>query len=157
MCSYQAWLGASSQRLFSQIIRLPFGPFIGLAESSRRASEILSLHINVLCSFPTHRGANPDFSQDELLYQLETCKATFVVAHPDSLEVALRAAQLGGIPPERVIVFNAVSSGISPPGPVTVNDLVRDGLRMKATFVEPKISARTKLAFLSFSSGVCRI
>ncbi|KAJ7935445.1 hypothetical protein B0H13DRAFT_1854115 [Mycena leptocephala] len=69
--------------------------------------------------------ANPDFSPKELEFQLKATKATLLIAHPDALETSVSAAEATA------------------------------GLQMKA-FSERKLrpgEGKTKLAFLSFSSG----
>ncbi|KAJ8080399.1 hypothetical protein PM082_017232 [Marasmius tenuissimus] len=105
----------------------------------------------------THRlgaivsGANPDYVRNELVYQLQASKASLIFAHPEARETALQAAKDAGISSERVILFNV--PGSSPTELKTVNDLVQQGSRQPISFKEPQIDARTKLAFLSFSSG----
>ncbi|KAI8989131.1 acetyl-CoA synthetase-like protein [Trametes punicea] len=106
----------------------------------------------------THRlggvvtAANPAYTEDELVYQIRTVKATALFVHPDSLQVGLAAARTTGIPDDRVVVFDRV------PGDShrTVDDLVRDGLAQPRTWVEPRLKpgeGKTKLALLFFSSG----
>ncbi|PPQ73368.1 hypothetical protein CVT24_008585 [Panaeolus cyanescens] len=111
----------------------------------------------------THRlgavisGANPDFTSSELLYQLEATKASIIVVHPDALSIALSAAQQAGLSKDRVVIFD--TPGI--PRDVydsheTVGRLMEFGLRNKTVYKERRLSpgeGRTKLAFLSFSSG----
>ncbi|KAK1225412.1 hypothetical protein PQX77_011661, partial [Marasmius sp. AFHP31] len=105
----------------------------------------------------THRlgaivsGANPDYVRNELVYQLQASKASLIFAHPEARETALQAAKDAGIPDERIILFNV--PGSSRTELKTVNDLVHQGSRQPISFKEPRIDARTKLAFLSFSSG----
>ncbi|RDB15263.1 4-coumarate--CoA ligase-like 7 [Hypsizygus marmoreus] len=103
-------------------------------------------------------GANPDFASNELVYQLEQTKASIIIVHPDSLETALAAAKTVGFPSERVVVFDRSSgsrSGIV--DRLTIGDLVKQGLTTHdSPFVEKRLKpgeAKTKLAFLSFSSG----
>ncbi|KIJ62740.1 hypothetical protein HYDPIDRAFT_30328 [Hydnomerulius pinastri MD-312] len=106
----------------------------------------------------THRlgaivsGANPSYTSEELLYQIQTTNAALVIAHPLSLSTALSAARAAGIPDNRVVVFDEV------PGSnyTTVESLVQDGLKMDQCFVEPRLKpgeGLTKIAFLNFSSG----
>ncbi|ESK95807.1 phenylacetyl- ligase [Moniliophthora roreri MCA 2997] len=105
----------------------------------------------------THRlggiitGANPDFSANELIYQLQTSKATLIMAHPDALETTRAAAELCGFPTERIILLNMNTP--SNHSYLTVDDLVKEGLSKPFAFTEPKIDPRNKLAFLSYSSG----
>ncbi|OSC99660.1 acetyl-CoA synthetase-like protein [Trametes coccinea BRFM310] len=106
----------------------------------------------------THRlggivtGANPSYTEDELVYQIRTAKATAIFVHPDSLQVGLAAARTAGIPDDRVVLFDNV------PGDKhkTVTDLVLDGLAKPRSWVEPRLKpgeGKTKLALLFFSSG----
>ncbi|KAJ6509014.1 phenylacetyl-CoA ligase [Mycena sanguinolenta] len=97
--------------------------------------------------------ANPDFGQQELEYQLKATKASLVIAHPDALGTAASAAQTMGLSRDRILVFDV--EGASTTGFVTVDHLVERGRQMKAVS-ERKLKpgeGKTKLAFLSFSSG----
>ncbi|KAH9044383.1 amp dependent CoA ligase [Lactarius pseudohatsudake] len=110
----------------------------------------------------THRlgaivtGANPGYTHEELTHQITTAKANILIAHPDSLKVALLAAQNAGIPPDRVIPLDTIhgprSSTIAP----DLHELITYGLAHQPYFVERALrpgEGRTKIAFLSFSSG----
>ncbi|KAJ7601054.1 phenylacetyl-CoA ligase [Mycena floridula] len=98
-------------------------------------------------------GANPEYSSHELQHQIEISKASFMLVDPDSLHVATSAAQQAGLPLDRIVFFNTESSIIRHAKYKTVEDLVQEGLNLEAKFVEPTIDARTKVAFLCFSSG----
>ncbi|KAF5345514.1 hypothetical protein D9758_012036 [Tetrapyrgos nigripes] len=97
-------------------------------------------------------SANPDFASNELEYQLRSSGASLMLVHPDALETALSAAKSAGLPRNRVIVLDLprVKKSHSLP---TVKELVIFGTNQKLAYVEPQIDARTKLAFLSYSSG----
>ncbi|KAF8895161.1 hypothetical protein BD779DRAFT_1668498 [Infundibulicybe gibba] len=85
-------------------------------------------------------GANPDFESNELLYQLSTTRASILIVHPSAIHTATSAATVND----------------APKGHRTINELVEMGLGRPATFTEKKLKpgeAKTKLAFLSFSSG----
>ncbi|KAH9081565.1 amp dependent CoA ligase [Lactarius deliciosus] len=110
----------------------------------------------------THRlgaivtGANPGYTHEELTHQITTAKASILIAHPDSLKVALLAAQNAGIPPDRVIPLDTIHG----PRPSTIapdlHELITYGLAHQPYFVERALQpgeGRTKIAFLSFSSG----
>jgi long-subunit acyl-CoA synthetase (AMP-forming) len=100
------------------------------------------------------RGANPDFSANEILYQLRETKAAVMIAHPDCFSAATTAAREYGLPPERVVLFNADRSYKHQY--LTVDDIVQHGRENALAFQERKLNpgeAKTKLAFLSFSSG----
>ncbi|KAJ7164651.1 phenylacetyl-CoA ligase [Mycena crocata] len=97
--------------------------------------------------------ANPDFSPRELEFQLRATKASLIIIHPDALDTSVSAAQATGLAPDRILVFNVPDAFTGKF--VTVDSLIKQGLRMKA-FTERKLrpgEGKTKLAFLSFSSG----
>ncbi|KAL1681237.1 hypothetical protein EV122DRAFT_261400 [Schizophyllum commune] len=98
--------------------------------------------------------ANPAYTTDELVYQLQTAKATAIVAHSDFLPTALDAARLAGLPAERIARF---SNAASRPSPVkTIDELVAIGASKPQGYEERKLrpgEGKTKVAFLSFSSG----
>lgn len=79
-----------------------------------------------------------------------------MIAHPDNLDTALSAARAAGLSADQIILFDKSSSRHGPSGHVTLNELIDQGLRLGPTFVERRLrpgEAKTKLAFLSFSSG----
>ncbi|KAL1661702.1 hypothetical protein GGF50DRAFT_104963 [Schizophyllum commune] len=98
--------------------------------------------------------ANPAYTTDELVYQLQTAKATAIVAHSDFLPTALDAARAAGLPAERIARF---SNAASRPSPVkTIDELVAIGASKPQGYEERKLrpgEGKTKVAFLSFSSG----
>lgn len=103
----------------------------------------------------THRlggivsGANPTYTAEELLHQIQVVKATLVIAHPSSLHTALSAARTAGIPSDRVITFGESTQP-------TVDSIIQLGLRNEPAFVERRLKkgeGKTKVAFLNFSSG----
>ncbi|KAH7884921.1 hypothetical protein F5I97DRAFT_1811321 [Phlebopus sp. FC_14] len=99
-------------------------------------------------------GANPSFTSDELTYQIQATKASILMVHPESLPVALSAAQNAGLSTERIVLFN-IEDGVYGKHP-TVQELINQGLASPPSFQERKLKAgeaRTKVAFLSFSSG----
>jgi 4-coumarate--CoA ligase len=103
------------------------------------------------------RGANPDFSSNELLYQLKETKASVLLVHPDALETALAAARAADIPPDRIVIFDSTYSVHHRENHRTVGELINQGLaRSEPSYIERTLKpgeAKTKLAFLSFSSG----
>ncbi|KDQ25943.1 hypothetical protein PLEOSDRAFT_1045992 [Pleurotus ostreatus PC15] len=139
----------------------------GLANSLWTKYNILLIFSRNHCDYPVaiwavHRiggvisGANPDFTVDELAYQLEATKATFMFVYSDAQAVgtAVAAARRVNIPLSRVVLFGAASE-LSPES-ATVDELARQGLLSRETFVERRLApgeGKTKLAFLSFSSG----
>lgn len=93
--------------------------------------------------------ANPANNINELLYQLNAVHASLIITHSSSLHTALGAAQAAGLPSERVITFDESNQ-------ITVGTLIQQGLQSEPNFVERRLrkgEAKTKVAFLSFSSG----
>ena len=92
------------------------------------------------------------------MYQLQETKASVIIAHPDSLSIALAAAREAGLPSKRIILFDVKQSQLNDihNHHVTVAALVEFGARNKTTYTEQILKpgeGKTKLAFLSFSSG----
>lgn len=78
-----------------------------------------------------------------------------LVVHPDSIETSLAAARQCNIPIDRIILIDSRQSD-GPTSFITVQDLVNEGLKQPASFIERKLSpgeGRTKVAFLCTSSG----
>ncbi|KAF9465775.1 phenylacetyl-CoA ligase [Collybia nuda] len=102
-------------------------------------------------------GANPDFSSNELLYQLKETKASVLIVHPDALDTALAAANDAGLDSDRVVVFDVTTPTQVTRKHRTVNELINEGLSgRERSYIERTLEpgeGRTKLAFLSFSSG----
>ncbi|KAF8840771.1 phenylacetyl-CoA ligase [Paxillus ammoniavirescens] len=99
-------------------------------------------------------GANPLFTTAELVYQIEATKATVVITHPDSLPVALSAARETGLHSDRIVMFDTGSCKNLQTD--TVETLITQGLASPPRFTERKLRSgegKTKVAFLSFSSG----
>ena len=108
------------------------------------------------------RGANPNFSPSELTYQIAETKASILFVHhsPDCLDNALQAAKTANISMDQIILFDTldhhpVTEGVAKF--MSVSDLVRIGTEnSNQPFIERRLSpgeARTKLAYLSLSSG----
>ncbi|KZV70955.1 amp dependent CoA ligase [Peniophora sp. CONT] len=101
--------------------------------------------------------ANPSFTAEELHYQLVASDSRAIIAHPSALTTALEAAALAGIPANRVIVLEGrVDENDAREGIRCSDDLVALGLSQPPHFIERKLNpgeAKTKIAFLSFSSG----
>jgi 4-coumarate--CoA ligase len=80
-----------------------------------------------------------------------------LIVHPLFLSTALSAARKANIPTDRIILIDSLpSSGTGLQAPPTVEDLINYGLSETRSFRESQLSAeegKTKLAFLSFSSG----
>ncbi|KZT30745.1 amp dependent CoA ligase [Neolentinus lepideus HHB14362 ss-1] len=96
--------------------------------------------------------ANPSYTADELEHQISLIKAKLLIVHPDSLQTAITAASSAGIPSDRIVLFDDGSETHRR----TIQRLIDDGLAKPPRFVERRLKpgeAKTKLAFLSFSSG----
>ena len=107
------------------------------------------------------RCANPSYTADELVYQLRTTNALIIITHPTALDTALESARQCGIPADHIVTMEKVSSpsqsesykAIRYP---SVPELIDEGLLMPQSFQERRLSpgeGKTKIAFLSFSSG----
>ncbi|KAH7908838.1 hypothetical protein BJ138DRAFT_1136912 [Hygrophoropsis aurantiaca] len=102
-------------------------------------------------------GANPLYTTDEVVYQINATKAAVLITHPESFEVALSAATLTNMPTNRVILFDTdAPTKIAVANQCTVQGLVTMGLAQRPNFVERRLNpgeGKTKVAFLNFSSG----
>ncbi|KAE8260373.1 hypothetical protein A4X13_0g372 [Tilletia indica] len=124
----------------------------------------------------THRlggvitGVNPAYTSSELGYQLEVsnAKMLFVGEDPVSLRTGLEAAEKAGIPKERVVIIQSAATMAKKgsekvDGLWTVSGLVEAGTQILQKEGRGVLSStrrklkpdegKTKLAFLSFSSG----
>ena len=101
--------------------------------------------------------ANPAFTSEELRYQLTTSGSSTIIAHPDALATALESAVLAGIPANRVVVLEGlINDNDARKGVKCSEDIIALGLSHSPHFIERKLApgeAKTKIAFLSFSSG----
>ena len=98
--------------------------------------------------------ANPLYTVDELVYQINTVKAAVIITHPDSLKVALSSAHAAGVSADHIILFD--DDGAETARRMTVQALVSQGLANPPNFTERKLApgeGKTKVAFLNFSSG----
>jgi acyl-coenzyme A synthetase/AMP-(fatty) acid ligase len=93
---------------------------------------------------------------EELVYQLEQTRATIIIAYSSAIETAFAAARIVGLSPSRIIVLPDPSAISTPPNHSTTDELIAEGLANETAFIERKLKpgeAKTKVAFLSFSSG----
>ncbi|KAJ1299507.1 hypothetical protein OPQ81_006105 [Rhizoctonia solani] len=100
--------------------------------------------------------ANPGYTEDELVYQLEATKAKLLFVHPTSLKTALSAAKRVGLPTQRIVLFLEAKPTTSVGDSLNVDQLAREGLNSKPNFEEKRLAPgenKTKVAFYSFSSG----
>jgi 4-coumarate--CoA ligase len=97
-----------------------------------------------ITSWAAHRlgaiaaAANPAFSVDELLYQLNTTQAKLLVVHQSIFAVGLEAAKLAGLSEDRVIV---IPNG-DEPAPKVIR-LLMSSLR-RAVAYTPSPSSKTR-------------
>jgi 4-coumarate--CoA ligase len=90
-----------------------------------------------------------------LVYQLQATKAKLIITHPGVFNTVLQAARKVGLPADRIALLGSAAKSASLVQP-TLDDLVAEGLSKEPHFVERKLApmeAKTKVAFLSFSSG----
>jgi 4-coumarate--CoA ligase len=83
---------------------------------------------------------------------LTATKAKVIVTHPVCLKIAKEAAKAAGMPSSAIVLID--SRG--PKGYTTIDELVRFGSTERDSYEEIRLKpgeARTKLAFLCFSSG----
>ncbi|KAK0481631.1 amp dependent CoA ligase [Armillaria novae-zelandiae] len=96
--------------------------------------------------------ANPSYTVEELIHQLQTANANAIIVYSAFLPTALEAARAVGIPKDRIVL-------IDDPGNHThtsIESLMEYGNSKPINFTERRLSpgeSKTKLAFLSFSSG----
>ncbi|OCH94731.1 phenylacetyl-CoA ligase [Obba rivulosa] len=105
----------------------------------------------------TVTAAEPSFSTvEEIAHALKATNSSFIVVHPDFLKAAIAAARSADIPIYRIILFDAPSSSNIPASHPVLSNLIQDGLKLEAQFEEKRLNAgdaKSKVAFLSFSSG----
>ncbi|KAG8743208.1 hypothetical protein FRC10_000279 [Ceratobasidium sp. 414] len=99
--------------------------------------------------------ANPGYTEDELVYQLQTTRSKLLFIHPSNADVALKAAKKAGLHEDQIISLMGVNH--KPPSRLlTVDQLVNEGLVSPKSFEEKRLAPgenKTKVAFYSFSSG----
>jgi 4-coumarate--CoA ligase len=67
-------------------------------------------------------GASPAYNVEEMVYALQTAEAKFLMTHPNSMEVALRAASDAGVPRENVFLLEGEMEGHK-----SIKDLIEMG------------------------------
>lgn len=104
---------------------------------------------------PFASTANPAYTSSELEYQLSMARAKIMIVHPMSYSVALAAARAVGLSLGQIILFDVPHDATSRHH-CTLQELIIDGLSNPQSFIERSLQpgeGKTKLAFLSFSSG----
>ncbi|KZT02013.1 amp dependent CoA ligase [Laetiporus sulphureus 93-53] len=103
-------------------------------------------------NFAIHSTANPAYTADELMHQLKTTKAKYLLVHSFVYSVALSAARAVGIPTDFIVLVD--SRGISEHS--TIQSLIEVGWHGPRRYKEPRLrpgEAKTRIAMLCFSSG----
>ncbi|THV07585.1 phenylacetyl-CoA ligase [Dendrothele bispora CBS 962.96] len=96
--------------------------------------------------------ANPSYTIEELVYQLQISQTRLIFVHSEFVKTARTAAQRAGIAEDRVVVLPA-SGGGKVIG-TSIDELISSAqsTAFKEYHLKPG-QAKSKLAFLSFSSG----
>jgi acyl-coenzyme A synthetase/AMP-(fatty) acid ligase len=92
---------------------------------------------------------------EELVYQLQTTQSKLIITHPAVLNTVLSAARKTGLPIDRIVLLESPANSATHIH-FTLDDLITEGLSKEPDFVERRLApgeAKTKVAFLSFSSG----
>ncbi|KZS98388.1 acetyl-CoA synthetase-like protein [Sistotremastrum niveocremeum HHB9708] len=100
--------------------------------------------------------ANPNYTTEELVYQLQATNARILFTHPDSLPEAKTAAQIVGLEHTSIILLEDLPPRDISHGHPVVDQLVKQGLDKPPLYVQAPLrpgEGRTKLALLCFSSG----
>lgn len=101
-------------------------------------------------------GANPSFTSDELVYQVQATHASVLVVHPEVLPVARSAAHISKLSENHIVLFDTADTPLTQGVFPTVRGLIDQGLSAFPSFRERRLSpgeGKTKVAFLNFSSG----
>ncbi|PFH54842.1 hypothetical protein AMATHDRAFT_134798 [Amanita thiersii Skay4041] len=96
--------------------------------------------------------SNPTYTVDELVHQLKITEASLIVVHPMFFTTALGAAKVVGLPKERIVLLEKGPGA----GNFAISDLLQLASSQQSHYVPKRLKsgeARTKIAFLSFSSG----
>jgi 4-coumarate--CoA ligase len=94
---------------------------------------------------------SPTLTQEELVTQLRIANPSIIIAHADSLKGTLEAADVLGLDKSQIAVLDGETASPYP----SIQDLIEHGSSL-ADIVEIKLrpgEAKTKIAFLCFSSG----
>lgn len=104
------------------------------------------------------RGSNPEFTANEVFYQINETKATLMILHPDCYSVGLDAAKKAGLPNNRVILFDVEGKTTKEMKEEhdTIGLLIDLGTQQKQQYEQRKLAdgeGKSKVAFYAFSSG----
>lgn len=97
-------------------------------------------------------GASPAYNVEEMTYALQKADAKFLMTHPDSMEVAVKAAAKAGVKRENIFLLEGKLDGFR-----NIKELVEEGRKLGeqvSYFRIPKGTTNFDVCgFLSFSSG----
>ncbi|KAK5168821.1 uncharacterized protein LTR77_006130 [Saxophila tyrrhenica] len=96
-------------------------------------------------------GASPAYNVEEMTYALQKADAKFLMTHPDSMGVAIEAAEKAGLKKENVFMLEGEMKGYK-----NVKDLIEEGKKLQEVPVWTIPKGKTNgdvCGFLSFSSG----
>ncbi|KAF5360390.1 hypothetical protein D9756_004583 [Leucocoprinus leucothites] len=106
--------------------------------------------------------SNPQFTADELCHQLQVANVTFMIVHSTVLSVSLEAAQLSGLPDDRIVLLDdsesiSVSDSTHTASAYkTIPGLIAQELDRSSPFAGRTLKpgeGKTKVALLFWSSG----
>lgn len=87
---------------------------------------------------------------DELVYQLNTTKASLLFVHSSVFNVAAEAAKISGIPIDRIVLIDAAQPTSAADKPLlTIERLVNEGAKVPTCFAEKQLRSgegKTKVA-----------
>ncbi|KAJ5355954.1 hypothetical protein N7517_010563 [Penicillium concentricum] len=136
--------GAALQRLWDW----KKGDVLGLF--SPNCIDSPAIILGALWAGGTVSPANPSYMVDELAFQLKDSRAKALVTQLACLEVATKAAQIAGIPKDRIILIGDLSDTTSKFKHFSLyNDMRFEGPMCQ----KPLIDAKTDLGLLAYSSG----
>ena len=101
--------------------------------------------------------ANPNYTVDELTYQLQKTGSRLLFSSIDSLPTARAAADSFGLSHDRIVSFSDVDANGKACKPYSsLRELIIEGMGRERAFEEKILSpgeAKTTIALLCFSSG----
>ncbi|KAH6912868.1 hypothetical protein BKA70DRAFT_778268 [Coprinopsis sp. MPI-PUGE-AT-0042] len=109
--------------------------------------------------------SNPQFTAEELSYQLTTCKPSILVAHSGNLQILLSALKMAGLPTSgRIVLMNdplpssSKCDGRGSFASASISSLLREhhgqaGSLPLSRYIMGPGEGREKIAFLGWSSG----
>lgn len=113
------------------------------------------LIISLLDKLPcfVNRPSNPGYTIDELVHQLNATKSVLIFTHSMFLDSAYSAAKRAGISNDRVVLLDAITKSSTF---TSLSEIVSLGANKPENYTAQRYQpgeGKTRLAFLSFSSG----